>query len=162
MMTTNQPSQEGRKADAGKPRLSLLPWRAVQQIVSVLEFGAAKYGADNWQRVPEARQRYFDATMRHLLAWWDGERIDAESGLPHLAHAGCCILFLLWAEKSAAEEKADCEELDHMESGLKAHKLAQEARHKAAEAKAAHDAAELLAQRVKANQAAQEARYAGS
>ncbi len=55
MMTTNQPNQEGRKADAGKPRLSLLPWRAVQQIVAVMEFGAAKYGADNWQRVPEER-----------------------------------------------------------------------------------------------------------
>lgn len=131
MMTTNQPNQEGRKADAGKPRPSLLPWRAIQQIVAVLEFGAAKYGADNWQRVPEARQRYFDAAMRHLLAWWDGERMDAESGLPHLAHAGCCILFLLWSDKSAAEEKTDC------------------------------DAAVLLAQRQKAHQAAQEARYAG-
>lgn len=103
MMTTNQPNQEGRKADTGKPRLSLLPWRAVQQIVAVLEFGAAKYGADNWQRVPEARQRYFDAAMRHLLAWWDGERLDAESGLPHLSHAGCCILFLLWADKGDAK-----------------------------------------------------------
>ena len=132
MMTTNQPNQEGRKADAGKPRPSLLPWRAIKQIVAVLEFGAAKYGADNWQRVPEARQRYFDATMRHLLAWWDGERLDAESGLPHLAHAGCCILFLLWADKDASEEKA------------------------------AHDAAVLQAQRQKAHQAAQEARYARS
>ena len=103
MMTTNQPNQEGRKSDAGKPRLSLLPWRAVQQIVAVLEFGAAKYGADNWQRVPGARQRYFDAAMRHLLAWWDGERLDAESGLPHLAHAGCCILFLLWYDKGDAK-----------------------------------------------------------
>ena len=131
MMTTNQPNQEGRKADAGKPRMSLLPWRAIQQIVAVLEFGATKYGADNWKRVPEAHQRYFDATMRHLLAWWDGERLDAESGLPHLAHAGCCILFLLWVDKSAAEEKA------------------------------APDAAVLLEQRVKAMAAAQEARYAG-
>ena len=132
MMNTNQPNQEGRKTDTGKPRLSLLPWRAVQQIVAVLEFGAAKYGADNWQRVPEARQRYFDATMRHLLAWWDGERLDAESGLPHLAHAGCCILFLLWSDKSSAEKKTDC------------------------------DAAVILAQRVKSHQAAQEARYARS
>ena len=142
--------------------MSLLPWRAVQQIVSVLEFGAAKYGADNWQRVPEARQRYFDAAMRHLLAWWDGERLDAESGLPHLAHAGCCILFLLWSDKSAAEEKTDCEALDHMESGLKLHKATQEARtRRAAEVKAAHDAAELLEQRVKVRYEAQEARYAG-
>lgn len=131
MMTTNQPNQEGRKADAGKPRPSLLPWRAIQQIVAVLEFGAAKYGADNWQRLPSARQRYFDAAMRHLLAWWDGERLDTESGLPHLAHAGCCILFLLWADKDAKE------------------------------AKAAMEATTLQAQRKKAHQADQEARYAG-
>lgn len=133
MMTANQaqPDMQGHKTDAGKLRLSLLPWRAVGQIVQVLEFGAAKYEPNNWKHVPNARQRYFDAAMRHLLAWWDGERLDTESGLPHLAHAGCCILFLLWADKSDAEEKA------------------------------AHDAAELLAQRVKANQAAQEARYAG-
>ena len=97
-----------------------------------MEFGAAKYGADNWQHVPNARQRYFDAAMRHLLAWWDGERLDAESGLPHLAHAGCCILFLLWADKDATE------------------------------AKAAMEATTLQAQRQKAHQAAQEARYARS
>ena len=162
MMTTNQPNQEGRKADAGKPRPSLLPWRAIKQIVAVLEFGAAKYGADNWQRVPEARQRYFDATMRHLLAWWDGERLDAESGLPHLAHAGCCILFLLWADKSDEEEKADCEEPDHMESRLKAHKLAQEARDQMRQKLAlASQVEQELALARKAHQAAQEARYAG-
>ena len=66
-------------------------------------------------------------------------------------------------QKLMQDEAKVCEALDHMESGLKAHKLAQEAwTWRAAEAKAHHDAAELLAQRVKAHQAAQEARYARS
>lgn len=34
------------------------------------------------------------AAMRHLAAWRDGEQLDEESGLPHLAHALCCIVFL--------------------------------------------------------------------
>ena len=122
MMTTNQalPDMQGRKTDAGKPRMSLLPWRAVGQIVQVLEFGAAKYEPNNWKHVQNARQRYFDAAMRHLLAWWDGERLDAESGLPHLAHAGCCILFLLWADTAQADTQVQ---------RVKAHQAAQEARY---------------------------------
>jgi hypothetical protein len=73
------------------------------EIVKVLEFGAKKYDVDNWQRVPQARTRYFDAAMRHLIAWREGESTDAESGLHHLAHAGCCVVFLLWFELTLAE-----------------------------------------------------------
>ena len=86
----------GVKDDNAKPRWSLLPWGPMTHVINVLEFGARKYSADNWQRVPEARQRYFDASMRHALAWWQGERIDPESGKHHLAHAVCCMLFLMW------------------------------------------------------------------
>ena len=88
----------GVKHDGGKPRLSLLPWAAVLVVVEVLEYGAKKYAPDNWRHVPDARRRYFDAAMRHLTAWWSGERADAETGLSHLAHAACCVLFLLALE----------------------------------------------------------------
>lgn len=88
-------STEGLKFDAQKDRWDLLPIAAVRQIVKVLTFGATKYGDDNWRHVPNANKRYYAATMRHLTSWWDGDSIDDESGLHHLAHAGCCILFLL-------------------------------------------------------------------
>lgn len=91
---------EGRKFDKGKLRFSLLPWKAVQEIIKVLEFGAVKYDVDNWQQVAEPKQRYWDASMRHLVAYKQGEQLDPESGLHHLAHAGCCVLFLLWFEVS--------------------------------------------------------------
>ena len=84
-----------RKADAGKPRPTLLPAKALQNIVEVLEFGAEKYGRDNWRNVDDP-QRYLDAALRHLSAMQiEGLRtVDKESGLPHIDHAACCLLFL--------------------------------------------------------------------
>jgi hypothetical protein len=84
------------KHDAGKPRWSLLPRGVIRQVLAVLEFGASKYVPHAWQGVPDARRRYYDAAMRHVESWWSGEKRDAESGLPHLAHAACCLLFLMW------------------------------------------------------------------
>lgn len=83
------------KADTDKPRWSLVPWVGMQAVVSVLEFGARKYAPDNWRKVPDAKQRYKDALMRHVVAYAMGEDTDKESGQPHLAHAVCCALFLL-------------------------------------------------------------------
>lgn len=92
-----EPKVLGAKHDGGKDPWHLLPWGPVRDIVRVLAYGAKKYAPNNWQEVPQARERYFAAAQRHLLAWWDdGERTDAESGLPHLAHAACCLLFLAW------------------------------------------------------------------
>lgn len=95
----------GRKFDAGKDPWDLLPWEAVELIVRVLEFGRKRYGAWNWVGVDQYRRRYFSALVRHLVAWRRGEQLDPDSGLPHLAHAGCCILFLLAKETPGALTK---------------------------------------------------------
>jgi hypothetical protein len=95
-------AQAGVKHDAGKLRWHMLPWHALEQVVKVLEAGARKYSEGNWKSVPNARERYFDAAIRHLTAWWGGERLDLETKLPHLAHAGCCVLFLLSLDEKAA------------------------------------------------------------
>ncbi len=91
----------GRKDDAGKLRYTLLPIGALTSIVRVLEFGARKYGADNWRMVDDGAGRYTEALLRHIMAYLEGERLDPESGLPHLAHAGCCILFILEFDRKA-------------------------------------------------------------
>jgi hypothetical protein len=83
----------GMKFDDNKRDFTLLPWPAVEEIVKVLEFGAKKYARDNWKNV-EA-DRYTKAAFRHLIAYSQGEENDKESGLSHLAHLGCCVLFLL-------------------------------------------------------------------
>lgn len=91
------------KHDQDKPRWDLLPLEAVGYVVDVLTFGAKKYAPDGWRQVPEWRRRYYAAALRHLVAWWKGERVDPESGLPHLAHAGCCLLFLAELDRETAE-----------------------------------------------------------
>ena len=85
---------EGRKFDGGKLEYGLLPPLALEETVKVLTFGAQKYERDNWQKVPDSKRRYFDALQRHVWAWKQGEQFDPESGIHHLAHAMCCLMFL--------------------------------------------------------------------
>lgn len=89
---------EGRKDDQGKTRWDLVQPLALEEYARVLTHGAKKYAPDNWREVPDAKRRYFAAALRHLWAWWKGEPIDPESGCHHLAHAMCCLTFLLEPE----------------------------------------------------------------
>ena len=87
---------EGKKFDAGKLRHSLIPPEVLNEVLAVLEHGASKYGEYNWLRVADARTRYYDAAHRHLAAWWGQEiGMDEESKCSHLAHAICCLMFLM-------------------------------------------------------------------
>lgn len=84
----------GTKFDDQKPRWALIPFNALRMIVLALTYGATKYGAYNWANGIDY-DRVYSATMRHLTAWWEGEEVDDETNLSHLAHAGCNILFLI-------------------------------------------------------------------
>lgn len=85
---------EGRKDDAEKNRVDLLPFDALEEVAKVLTFGARKYADRNWERGMDW-MRVFGGVMRHMWAWVRGEDRDPESGLLHLAHATCDTLFLL-------------------------------------------------------------------
>lgn len=89
----------GVKHDGGKLKYSLLPFSSLSEVVKVLMFGEQKYAKDNWKEVQDPKTRYFDAAMRHLIQWREGESIDKESKLSHLAHATCCLLFLIFFDK---------------------------------------------------------------
>lgn len=89
------------KFDAGKLDWSLMPWDSVEEILKVLEFGKVKYAAWNWSSNGGFKYlRVFNSTMRHLFAWVRGEDNDPESGLSHIAHAGCNIMFLMYFIKN--------------------------------------------------------------
>lgn len=84
----------GIKHDQGKVPMELLSPIALTKISEVLAFGAKKYQDHNWRKGLKW-SRVAGAAIRHLLAWLGGEDKDVESGLPHLAHCACCIMFLL-------------------------------------------------------------------
>lgn len=95
----------GRKFDGGKRLYGLLPPIALQQFVDVLTYGAQKYEPDNWRRVPNAIDRYFDAAMRHMWdGWKSGEQLDIETQRHHLAHAMCCLAFIIDLELGNKDE----------------------------------------------------------
>lgn len=89
---------EGKKFDENKNRYDLLPFEGINEIAKIFTFGAAKYGDRNWEQGIQW-SRIFGAIQRHLWAFWNDEGIDPESGLPHLAHAGCNIMMLLHYSK---------------------------------------------------------------
>lgn len=66
---------------------------ALLSLGTVLAYGAKKYGPRNWEH-GIVYTRYIAAAQRHLYAHLSGELLDPETGLPHLAHAACCLLFL--------------------------------------------------------------------
>jgi hypothetical protein len=84
--------QGGIKYDGDKPDYSLVPFQAMDEVVKVLTYGAAKYDRFNWEKVEP--RRYQAAALRHISAYMQGEKIDPESGINHLAHAACSLLFL--------------------------------------------------------------------
>ena len=96
--------EEIAKADAGKLRPTLVPPHMVMAVTAVREFGTRKYhDPENWRKVEP--QRYRDALYRHWLAYLAGEKLDKESGLPHLWHLACNAAFLI--EMEGQSEKQD-------------------------------------------------------
>lgn len=85
---------EGRKDDTGKMPMELIPPEFIEATATVLGFGARKYEARNWEKGMDWG-RVFGALMRHMWAWWRGEKADAETGYSHLWHASCCLAFLI-------------------------------------------------------------------
>ena len=86
------------KFDTSKLRYDLIPTSTTKALAQVLTYGAKKYKPNNWQNVDDI-DRYIAALYRHLEAWRDGEKVDKESGLPHLAHALTNVAFLLHLDK---------------------------------------------------------------
>ena len=103
---------EGKKYDEEKAKLYLLPPKSILEVGKVLTYGADKYDAENWRKVDDLQNRYTSAALRHIFAHIDGEADDPETGLSHLAHAMCCLLFKLEDELLGKSEKERAREAD--------------------------------------------------
>lgn len=92
----------GARYNDGKADISLIPLCTLEDEARVWMYGKQKYAAWNWAKgmdwsVPLA------CAMRHIAAWQRGEELDAESGLPHLAHAMCNLRMLTLYSKTYPE-----------------------------------------------------------
>lgn len=90
----NMEYKGGLKLDTGKPMMGLVPSAALMEVAKVMTFGAEKYTPNNW-RGGFDYSRLYDAGLRHIHQYIDGEDKDPESKLSHIAHAACCMLMLL-------------------------------------------------------------------
>lgn len=79
-VTHSTGGQKGSKLE----RFDLLPWDCLQEVARLYGKGAEKYEERNWERgYPMSLS--FAALQRHLVAFWQGESHDKETGCHHLA-----------------------------------------------------------------------------
>lgn len=95
---------EAIRYDQGKNQLDLVPPSLIEEVGKVMTLvGTTKYPPDNWRKGMSWR-KCIASLKRHILAFEKGEDFDPETGLFHLAHAGCNIAFLLEYYKLCPEK----------------------------------------------------------
>lgn len=88
------PVAQGARFNDGKLRMSLVPASFARYCAAGLTYGAVKYEPHNWRKGFDWSQ-VLDSLHRHIGAFSEGEDVDDESGLPHLALAACNLAFLI-------------------------------------------------------------------
>ena len=88
------------KFDSDKVRVSLIDPLYLKGIGEVMTQGANVHGADNWKLCDDPT-RFLDALLRHTIAYWNGDKIDKESGHTHLYHIGFNAMALDYLDREA-------------------------------------------------------------
>lgn len=83
-----------------KDPMHFIPTTALRPLGRVMRGGAEKYGPYNWRDQGVTLSVYYDAAMRHLMALWEGEDVDPESGEPPEAHVMACMAILIDAREA--------------------------------------------------------------
>ena len=81
-----------------KPPLSVVPPVAMFHLGQAMQDGERKYGLMNWREHSVSSSVYYNAAMRHIMSWWDGQEKAHDSGVHHLAHAMACMAIILDAQ----------------------------------------------------------------
>ena len=93
-VATEKPTNPKDAVGIKKTPFSVLPTPVLVEAALGMAEGALKYGRHNYRAIGVRTSVYYDATMRHLTAYWEGEDIDPESGLSHLAKAISSLMVL--------------------------------------------------------------------
>ena len=97
MSDKNRQFETGAQRDQAenKLRVSLVPHEALDRVLKRYLDGAEKYGENNWMKGMPLSV-YYDSAMRHMHAWWAGEKDE-----DHAAAAVWNILCAMWTESNA-------------------------------------------------------------
>lgn len=77
-----------------KVPFSVIPAQVVAEVGLGLLEGARKYGRHNYRTVGIRASVYYDAALRHLMQWWEGQDVDPDSGLNHVSKAITTLVVL--------------------------------------------------------------------
>ncbi len=88
-----------------KSPLSVVPMNVIAEVGLGMFEGALKYGRHNYRDAGISASVYFDATMRHLLAYWEGQDLDPDSGMSHLVKAICSLV--VWRDAQLHGKETD-------------------------------------------------------
>jgi hypothetical protein len=78
----------------GKVPFSTIPAAVMAEVGLAMLEGARKYGRHNYRVAGVRASVYYDALLRHITSWWEGEDIDRDSGLSHIVKAIACLVVL--------------------------------------------------------------------
>lgn len=78
-----------------KPSTAAIPPISILLLGLAMKDGEKKYGRFNWRKTKVDNSVYYDAAMRHLLSYWDGEEKAKDSNIEHLAHVMACCAILI-------------------------------------------------------------------
>lgn len=98
----DEDTQKAERLNEGKLQWSLVDFPSLEPMVEVLGYGSLKYAPDNWKRGLPVRKQ-IDSLLRHVTAIASGVELDEESGLSHIGHAQCNLMFLAWTLKNKPE-----------------------------------------------------------
>lgn len=99
-------SEQADRFNSGKPQWSIIDFESLEPMVRVLEYGTKKYSRNNWKKGLPVTE-IIDSLMRHTISLLNGEDNDQESGLPHVGHMFCNVMFLSYVLKHKKEEFDD-------------------------------------------------------
>ena len=99
------PEEKGLRYNEGKRKWSFVHFKSLEPMIEVLEYGATKYAPKNWQKGLD-RTEVLESLQRHVCKLFDGEEIDAESGLHHIGHIMCNAMFYSYFTFVKKEEDA--------------------------------------------------------
>lgn len=86
-MTEKKDSNPKDALGIKKVPFHVIPSKPLLEVGLAMMEGGRKYGSHNYREIGVSMSTYYNAAMRHLVAWWEGEDIDPDSGVHHVVKA---------------------------------------------------------------------------